>query len=47
VEKDACPRRAALGSSWQDGPDVAASQQRLLPPDRGYDDIGFRLIRDP
>jgi serine/threonine-protein kinase PpkA len=47
VEKDSCPRRAALGSSWQDGPDVAASQQRLLPPDRGYDDIGFRLIRAP
>jgi serine/threonine-protein kinase PpkA len=47
VEKDACPRRTVLGSSWQDGPDVAASQQRLLPPDRGYDDIGFRLIRDP
>jgi serine/threonine-protein kinase PpkA len=47
VENDPCPRRAALGSSWQDGPDIAASQQRLLPPDRGYDDIGFRLVRDP
>jgi serine/threonine-protein kinase PpkA len=47
VENEPCPRRAALGNSWQDGPDVAASQQRMLPPDRGYDDIGFRLVRDP
>ncbi len=45
-ERD-CQRRAALGLSWQDGPDAKVSQLRDLPSGRGYDDVGFRLVRDP
>ncbi len=42
-----CSRRAVLGMSWQDAPDVDEKQIRDLPADRGYDDVGFRLVRDP
>ena len=42
-----CSRRAALGMSWQDGPAVDEKRARDLPADRGYDDVGFRLVRDP
>ena len=42
-----CSRRAALGMSWQDGPEINEKQVRDLPAERGYDDIGFRLVRDP
>ena len=45
-ESDTCPRRAVLGLSWQGGPDVDAWSVRMLPSDRGYDDVGFRLVRD-
>ena len=45
-ESDTCPRRAVLGMSWQDGPDVDPWSVRMLPSDRGYDDVGFRLVRD-
>lgn len=40
-----CTRRAALGLSWRDGPD-ATTAPRSVEPDRGYDDIGFRLVRE-
>lgn len=43
---NACSRRDVLGLSWQDGPDVDAGNVRDLPADRGYDDVGFRLVRD-
>jgi formylglycine-generating enzyme required for sulfatase activity len=43
---DACSRREVLGLSWQDGPDVNVRNVRDLPSDRGYDDVGFRLVRD-
>lgn len=46
LESDTCPRRAVLGMSWQDGPDVDPWSVRMLPSDRGYDDVGFRLVRD-
>ncbi|HET9034001.1 MAG TPA: bifunctional serine/threonine-protein kinase/formylglycine-generating enzyme family protein [Dokdonella sp.] len=42
-----CTRRGAAGLSWQDGPDIADSRLRDLPTSRGYDDVGFRLVRDP
>ena len=42
-----CTRRAALGMSWQDGPEVDERRLRDVPAERGYDDIGFRLVRDP
>ncbi|HMM66270.1 MAG TPA: bifunctional serine/threonine-protein kinase/formylglycine-generating enzyme family protein [Dokdonella sp.] len=45
-ESDNCPRHAVLGLSWQDGPDVDARAIRMLPADRGYDSVGFRLVRE-
>lgn len=42
-----CKRHGALGMSWQDGPDVASTRLRDLPSGRGFDDVGFRLVRDP
>lgn len=44
---DKCERRAVLGLSWQDGPQVSETQMRMQPDDRGYDDVGFRLVRNP
>lgn len=37
-----CRERMAIGRSWRekDGP-------RALDPTRGYDDVGFRLVREP
>lgn len=37
-----CERRVATGRGWR-GDDA----RRPLDPDRGYDDVGFRLVRDP
>ncbi|MBK6375664.1 MAG: SUMF1/EgtB/PvdO family nonheme iron enzyme [Xanthomonadales bacterium] len=42
-----CERRAVLGTSWQDGPQVSLTTQRMHAAERGYDDVGFRLVRDP
>lgn len=42
-----CKRRVVLGTSWQNGPNANEKQARDLPADRGYDDVGFRLVRDP
>ena len=36
-----CNRRRVLGRSWRNNDD-----QRLLPSSRGFDDVGFRLIRE-
>ena len=36
-----CSRRAALGISWRSG-----QARRVLAADRGYDDVGFRLLRE-
>ncbi|MEZ5460631.1 SUMF1/EgtB/PvdO family nonheme iron enzyme [Dokdonella sp.] len=41
-----CSRREVLGLSWQDGPDVDVRNVRALESDRGYDDVGFRLVRE-
>ena len=38
---DTCARRAATGPSWR-----TDSSARTLVSDRGYDDVGFRLVRD-
>ncbi|MGJ4803962.1 bifunctional serine/threonine-protein kinase/formylglycine-generating enzyme family protein [Luteimonas sp. SDU82] len=38
---DTCARRAATGPSWR-----TDSSSRTLTPDRGYDDVGFRLVRE-
>ena len=38
---DTCARRAATGPSWR-----TDSSARTLVPDRGYDDVGFRLVRE-
>jgi hypothetical protein len=37
-----CKQRLTSGRSWR-----GASGTRLLDPARGYDDVGFRLVRDP
>ncbi len=36
-----CTRRAASGASWR-----SRQASRTLDPTRGYDDVGFRLVRD-
>ena len=36
-----CTRRAASGASWR-----SRQASRRLDPARGYDDVGFRLVRD-
>ena len=46
LEADTCPRRAAAGSSWRDGPGPANPAPAMLVPERGYDDVGFRLLRE-
>lgn len=43
----ACERRIVAGTSWRDAPGAAEPALRELVPDRGYDDVGFRLVRDP
>ena len=45
--RDACQRRLSVGSSWRDA--VAKSGARAadaVENDHGYDDIGFRLMRE-
>lgn len=37
-----CRRRLAHGKSWR-----GAADSRPLDPSRGYDDVGFRIVRDP
>ena len=39
--KGDCNTRIATGGSWRGGGDT-----RPLEADRGYDDVGFRLVRD-
>jgi serine/threonine-protein kinase PpkA len=47
LEDERCPRRAAAGMSWRDGRDaVPLSHLQMLDPERGYDDVGFRLVRE-
>jgi serine/threonine-protein kinase PpkA len=47
LDSQSCPRRAAAGMSWRDGRGAtAASHQQMLDPARGYDDVGFRLLRE-
>ena len=36
-----CNRRAATGPSWR-----TQREARTLDPERGYDDVGFRLVRE-
>lgn len=45
LESERCARRAAAGSSWRSGSNDRAIRQ-MLDPDRGYDDVGFRLLRE-
>ena len=45
--RDGCQRRASLGSSWRDGRDKAATRGAdAVESNAGYDDIGFRLVRE-
>lgn len=46
IAADPCTRRMAFGLSWRDDPEADERQQRALPADRGYDDVGLRLIRE-
>ncbi|MFS8064184.1 MAG: SUMF1/EgtB/PvdO family nonheme iron enzyme, partial [Luteimonas sp.] len=39
---DSCRKRVAHGASWR-----GQSGTRPLDANRGYDDVGFRLVRDP
>ncbi|MCR6700437.1 MAG: SUMF1/EgtB/PvdO family nonheme iron enzyme [Dokdonella sp.] len=41
-----CERRVVAGTSWRDAQGAAEPPLRELAPDRGYDDVGFRLVRD-
>jgi serine/threonine-protein kinase PpkA len=41
-----CERRVVAGTSWRDAQGAAGPPLRELAPDRGYDDVGFRLVRD-
>jgi len=43
----ACERRIVAGTSWRDAQGAGEPPLRELAPDRGYDDVGFRLVRDP
>jgi hypothetical protein len=47
LETERCPRRAAVGVSWRDGSQSRSPQQAsMLDPERGFDDVGFRLVRE-
>lgn len=47
LENESCPRRVTAGMSWRDGANRSAtSHQQPLDPARGYDDVGFRLVRE-
>lgn len=46
LETETCPRRAVAGASWRDGPGPAQPPPGMLVPERGYDDVGFRLLRE-
>jgi hypothetical protein len=39
---DGCRKHIAHGTSWR-----GQSGTRPLDANRGYDDVGFRLVRDP
>ncbi|WP_222564815.1 bifunctional serine/threonine-protein kinase/formylglycine-generating enzyme family protein [Novilysobacter antarcticus] len=39
---EGCQERAVLGESWR-----KPEGKRVLDAERGYDDVGFRLLRDP
>ncbi len=40
--EQSCRRRMAHGKSWR-----GVADSRPLDPGRGYDDVGFRVVRDP
>ena len=47
LERETCPRRAAAGLSWRDGRGTTPlSHVQSLDADRGYDDVGIRLVRE-
>jgi serine/threonine-protein kinase PpkA len=47
LDTRSCAKRIAAGTSWRDGPSApAASHRQILDPSRGYDDVGFRLVRE-
>jgi formylglycine-generating enzyme required for sulfatase activity len=47
LESETCPRRAAAGTSWRDGSrSPFTTHVQMLEPARGYDDVGFRLLRE-
>ena len=46
LEAETCPRRAVVGTSWRDGPGPSDPAPGMLVPERGYDDVGFRLLRE-
>ncbi len=43
----ACARRLVVGRSWRSGPSDALDATRTIPAERGFDDVGFRLVREP
>ena len=40
-----CRRHPALGFSWRDAP-ARPAEDDDVDPEFGYDDVGFRLVRD-
>ena len=44
--RDGCQRRLSLGSSWRDVSDKPGRSADAVESNVGYDDIGFRLVRE-
>ena len=41
-----CAQHVVMGLSWRDGTDDRSNGERTLDADRGWDDVGFRLVRE-
>ncbi len=41
-----CTQHVVVGLSWRDGADERSNGERTLDGDRGWDDVGFRLVRE-
>lgn len=41
-----CPRQPVLGFSWRDATDDSDPRDETVDAAQGYDDVGFRLVRD-
>ena len=44
--RERCNEHVAMGLSWRDGSDAKPNGERALSSERGWDDVGFRLVRE-